>query len=900
MVAIPNQLQSVADRAPAGGQPGEPAARFSLADVESCVGERFATIAHTHGGRIALCTPSESLTYGDLASAAAAIAAELNERLTTAPAPVALLLRDDAHFTAAYLATLAAGKVCVPLNPEHPADWLERIWRDSGARLLLTETACCERAGRIAGDARQILDVAQIRTASATHFTPARLVGPNQPACLIYTSGSSGTPKGVIHTHRALLHAVRKPIESWRFRATDRLSLLAARATAAEMVGIFSTLLIGAELHPYHLRQSGIAGLVRWLRDHDITVWRLSPSVLRTCLGSLPPSEVFPAMRLVRLGSEPATRRDLELFRRHFLPGCILANAYATSETALISVGFFDHDTPVAARVLPVGVTAPETDVLLLDPAGRPVAAGEAGEIVVRSRYLAEGYWGRPDLTAAAFIPDPDGGPYRCYRTGDLGRRDETGCLHHLGRRDAQIKIRGHRVDPTEIEAALLEAPAVQAAAAAAHADDSGRDRLVGYVVAKTGTRPSAARLRSFLQQRLPEHMVPSAYVILDRLPVTSGGKLDRRALPPPARDSAPTASDHVPSSHLEAQLAGIWAEVLQRSDFGTQDDFFDLGGDSLLAARMLLRVEQECGATVDPGRVLSRLTIARLATELMAGQLSSPIAAVVPVQVGTRRTPFFFLHHDFDSGGFYSRRLARALGADATVYAVQPHGVRGTAIPDSIEEMAADHLQSIRTVQPTGPYCLGGFCGGGVIAYEIARQLVTLGERVTSLLMIDANAPNVAHLHHGRLARRLAAVLGMPPRLERALFLRLKWYSAEVATMGRAGITAWLPLLWRKAWGAMRRQRRVQPPAAPGESPASIWHEYHRRMAAYVPRPLDVRIALFRSSYLDERGVTDLAAGWRVLASDVTVHPVAGNHHTCITTEVAALARHMRGYLPA
>jgi thioesterase domain-containing protein len=276
-----------------------------------------------------------------------------------------------------------------------------------------------------------------------------------------------------------------------------------------------------------------------------------------------------------------------------------------------------------------------------------------------------------------------------------------------------------------------------------------------------------------------------------------------------------------------------------------------------------------------------------------------------VQVQAGASRTAFFFLHGDIDSGGFFCRRLARALGPDVTMYAVQPHGLNGAALPDSVEEMAAERLRSIVEIQPAGPYHIGGFCGGGIIAYEMARQLHARGEQVAPLLLIDARPPNLAYRSDWALARRTASALRLSPRVQRALFLRLKWYREELQASGRTGLLGWTHLLWRKLSSVAARAMTggVESGAADqaaGQDPASLLARYQERLSAHMPGPYAGQVALFRSSYRDGRPWFDSAAGWGMLGAHEDLHRIPGNHRTCVTTHVADLAALMRPYLLA
>jgi thioesterase domain-containing protein len=356
--------------------------------------------------------------------------------------------------------------------------------------------------------------------------------------------------------------------------------------------------------------------------------------------------------------------------------------------------------------------------------------------------------------------------------------------------------------------------------------------------------------------------------------------------------------------NHLEVQLTDIWLEMLKLPRISPQEDFFDLGGDSLLATEMFHRVEQDCGCRVDPSRVLTRLTIERMAAEIMDGSRETFAIPVVQVQGGNSRAPFFFLHNDAHSGGFYCRRIARALGPDITMYAVQPHGLNGTAFRDSIEDMAAERVRSIMQVRPSGPLRIGGFCGGGVVAYEVARQLVAHGRRVETLLLIDTVAPSLDFRAAWTLLRRLAMIVRLSPATQRELFRRLKWYTEELQLSGRAGFAGWIALLWRKLVGFATRgtsaaaEAGAAPEPVAGDARLALWRQFHHRASVYVPGDYPGRVALFRSTYLDSPRATGTVGRWRMLTSGMEVHPIPGDHFTCVTTHAADLAAAMRPYL--
>jgi hypothetical protein len=377
--------------------------------------------------------------------------------------------------------------------------------------------------------------------------------------------------------------------------------------------------------------------------------------------------------------------------------------------------------------VAPIGDAVQDMEVVLLAEDGSPAPEGAIGEIAVRSRYLATGYWRRPELTAERFLADPAGPGMRLYRTGDLGRFQPGRILEHLGRVDGLAKVRGQRVEAAEVEGALVAVPGVAAAAVTVREDAPGEGRLVAYLVSDGAPVPSSSDLRRALAGRLPDFMVPSAFVTLDRLPVNDNGKVDRHALPPPPAVSGPRAiTVSPPRDAIEYTLVGIWEDVLGVRPIGIHDDFFDLGGHSLLAARMVEKVERVSGRSVLLTTLFEASTIERLARVLRSDECR-PGPALVALHPGGTRPPLFFLHGDIAGGGFYSRGLARALGPEQPVYAVHPHGLGGEAVPPTIEAMAEDRLRALRAERPEGPYLLGGYCDGALVALEIARRLVVL-----------------------------------------------------------------------------------------------------------------------------------------------------------------------------
>jgi amino acid adenylation domain-containing protein len=615
--------------------PGVPAAgRDFRPPAEDATGQtlhaRFAEQARLHPDRLAVRTRRHSLTYAELHRASDRAADALLRASPGAGERAALLFGHDAPMLTGILAALKAGKAYVPLDPSHPRERSAGVLDDSGASALLTDAEHAAQARDLAAGRIPVVlvDTAASGDASLSHsrtFALSHSPSPDSLAYLLYTSGSTGRPKGVAQSHRNVLHHVRAYAHNLRIGPDDVLTLFSSYTFDAAVMAIWGALLNGASLRPFDWREEDPSGAAEWMRAEGITLYHSTPTVFRHLVGGLDEGEGFPAVRAVVLGGEEAQRRDWETFRRHFPAGAALVNGLGPTESTVTLQAYLDHDRGPRGAGLPVGLPVRDTEVLLVNAAGEQPAVYGAGEIVVRGPHLALGYWGQPEATAAAFVPDPAGGPLRAYRTGDLGRRLPDGSLEFLGRRDFQVKVRGVRVEPGETEAALRAHPAVRDVVVAPRADASGERRLVAWLVAEApGGLPAAAELRRWTRERVPEHMVPSAFVAVDAFPLTSTGKTDRLALPDPEPEAERGYAE--PRSVLEEMVAGIFAEVLGRERVGIHDDFFDLGGHSLLATQVVARLRVAMGAEVPLRALFEAPTVAELAERVLA---AAPAAVV-------------------------------------------------------------------------------------------------------------------------------------------------------------------------------------------------------------------------------------------------------------------------------
>jgi amino acid adenylation domain-containing protein len=590
---------------------------FPRADLRRAIPARFEDQVRRHADRVAIQTRRHTVTYDQLNRWVDRVAQAIRGRPETGGATVALLLAHDVPLLAAMLATLKAGQIYVPLDPSYPRARLAYMLRDSRACLLVTDAANRSLADTLAGKQVPLLSLEEL-DGSGPAASPDPASTPESPAFLLYTSGSTGEPKGFVQTHRNVLHDVMHYTNAGHFCAEDRFALISSCSFADSVRTIYSALLNGAALYPFDVRKEGLAPLARWLIEHQITIYRSVPTVFRHFCQTLTAEHAFTHLRLIYLAGEPVYRRDVELFRRHFSPTCVLVNRLGTGEALTFRCNFIDRHTPIAGTHVPVGYAVPDKEVLLLDESGRTIEGPGVGEIVVKSRYLSPGYWGRSGLTSATFLADPAGTDARLYRTGDLGRLLPDGSLLHLGRKDFQLKIRGHRVEVAEIEAALLEHPAIKDAVVVAREDTQGDVRLVAYLTPASPAAPRATALRRALGQRLPDYMIPAAFVVLDAFPYTTSGKVDRRSLPAPDHSRPDLESAYTaPRTAIELRLAQIWAQVLGFEEVGIHDDFHELGGNSLLATQIVSRAIRTFQTDLTVQTLLDARTVAEMAMAL-------------------------------------------------------------------------------------------------------------------------------------------------------------------------------------------------------------------------------------------------------------------------------------------
>lgn len=856
---------------------------FERGGIESSIPARFGAMVERAPGAIAIRSGGSSIRYDTLAATATRIARAIASALGPRPEPVALLLDQGADLIAATLAVLESGHFYVPLDTRHPDHSLAGAIADCGARCLVTDRAGHARALRLAP---VVIDMDRLPEIAGS---ACRRPGPDDLAYIYYTSGTTGRAKGVTDTHRNVLHNVMRYTNALFISPSDRLTLLQAPAFSGAVSSMFGALLNGATCCPYDVHYDGVPGIVPWLEREHLTMYHSVPILFRHALRSATPRQQLSALRVVRLEGDRAAAQDFELFRAHAPAGAVLSHGLGATECGLVCRALLDHSTPIGSSSVPVGYSLEDMCLRLQDDVGQEVAWGSIGELVVESAFLSPGYHGNPDATAAAFRPGRAEGT-RAYLTGDMARFRDDGSLELLGRKTFQPRLRGQRIDVEGIERALVDTGLALEAVVDVRGARNDEGQLVAWFVPTSHPPPNVSVLRRQLSRLLSPHMVPARFVAIAALPLTEHRKLDRQALSDPDRSRPQLDTPYLaPVGPLSIAIAAAFAESLALDQAGVRDDFFELGGDSLSATLLLERLHEQLGVELPTHAFFAAPTVEGLArviaTISVTPRLETPEqrSPVVMVQRGGALTPFFFLHAEHGGDGFYCLKVARELGAERPFYGVAPLGREPGPAPAAIETIAASQLESIREVQPRGPYLLGGFCSGAVVAWELACQLRERGESVVLLVLVEAPA-----LNRRKWWRAIHAVAGLAATLRGAgAETRLGLVLAAAERVQRGGQVRWRDV--SRAWRWLAGPRRPLP-IAPSGGPQkdAIASAYQRALSGYLPRRFDGRVVSLRAAEELSRTPVDC---WRRRASVFEAHDIPGDHDSCIIAHARELA---------
>ncbi len=821
----------------------------------------------------------QRLSYRELEARARRLAHRLRREGVGPEKRVGVLLEKSVEAVVAFWGVQLAGGVYVPLEAVQPSDRLTWMAEDASVCAVVTRRGLEERC-RLAEGVRV---VRWEELAGESEGPLESGASPGHAASILYTSGSTGRPKGVELTHEGACDLVRGKAASLGLEEGSRVLQFASLGFDSSVWEYLSTLACGGALYvPPGGRVPLGEELRRALEEGEVTMATLPPSVL-----ALLPEEGLEHLRVVLSVGEACPAEVVEKWGR----GRRFFNGYGPTEVTVCGAW---EECVVGEGRPSIGRPLTNVRAYVLDGAMRPVPSGVAGELYLGGPGLARGYVGRPELTAERFVPDAFSGEpgARLYRTGDVVRWRADGRLDYVGRVDAQVKVNGVRVEPGEVEAVLRELAGARQAHVRAWRSPSGESRLVAYVVPGESTPREEGELRARLRQRLSEAMVPSAFLFLEALPLTASGKVDGRALPAP-EEVRPTGRAFVaPRDEGERELALVWEEVLGVKPVGVTDSFFELGGQSLLAVRLVARLQERLGRAVPLAALFEAPTIEALALRLRRDAPASVRGNRVTLQPEGPLTPVFWVHPVGGNVLCYAE-LARHLGTERPFHAFQATGLDGREAPlASVEDMARRYVEQVRAVQPEGPYLLGGWSLGGAVAFEMARELRRQGQEVSLLALLDSFAPTGSPSPEPDEATLLA---GFAADLARGAG-REVLLTPESLT----GLTheERLRTLW--TWA---REARLLPPGTGLEELRALLEVARanlRAVARYNPAPYEGRVVLLRARDARRGAEVSPTHGWeRLVASGLAVEDVPGDHHGVLRApHVGELAERLERWL--
>lgn len=770
-------------------------------DLSSCIHQLFEAQVERTPEAVALVFDTQQLTYQELDRRANQLAHYLQKLGVKPETLVGICVERSLEMVVGLLGILKAGGAYVPLDPAYPSERIQYMLSDAQALVLLTQATLVDRLPTLNAQHIICLDTDWGKIAQENCTSVDSGVTPDNLAYVIYTSGSTGKPKGVQIYHRSLTNFLTSMSQAPGITNTDTLLAVTTICFDIAALELYLPLITGAK-GVIVSREVSLDGWQLWSAlDHsNATVMQATPATWQMLLtvgwsgNSRHSSSKAPEKKLkILCGGEALSNK---LANQLLDTGAELWNLYGPTETTIWSSVYavtrstMNDDTSAPELVdrtqeepkeisKPIGKPIANTQIYILDSCLQPVPVGVTGELYIGGVGVARGYLNRPDLTTEKFIPNPfehstfDIQSSRLYKTGDLARYLPDGNIEYLGRADYQVKVRGFRIETGEIETVLSQHPLVRETVVVAREDQSGVKHLVAYVVAvdseKSHPEPLALQLKQHLKQQLAEYMVPSAFVVLPQLPLTPNGKVDRRALPAPNLSSSSESNNFVaPRDRVEQQLAEIWSEVLSVNSVGVKDNFFDLGGHSLLAVHLMAKIQRRFNKLLPLSTLFNNCTIEDLANRVR--EEKKDCSSLVAIQTQGTKTPFFCVH---PAGGHVLcyLDLCRYLGDNQPCYGLQAQGFNeGETIFTTVEEMAHFYVNAIQELQPQGPYQIGGWSFGGVVAFEMAQQLLAKGQAVSLLAILDAWVPilldpdkQIDHLYlTGVVSRYFGGIFGV------------------------------------------------------------------------------------------------------------------------------------------
>lgn len=831
---------------------------------------------------LAVTDATTRLTYRELDERSNRLAHFLQRHGAGPGALVALCLDRSPHIAITLLAILKTGAAYVSLDPGYPAARLELMLADCRPAVVVTQDHLrhlLTGGEQSAGPALVSLEAAREEIANQPSTALSTVLTADSLAYVSYTSGSTGRPKGVCVPHRGIVRLVCET-DYLHFGRDETFLQFAPVAFDASTLEIWGALLHGGRLAVFPAGLPSLSELAGFITQQGVSTTFLTTGLFNQLVDEQ--LERLGGLRQLVTGGEVMSTAHAARVRARF-PHLRLINGYGPTENTTFTTTHPVIQLPRDGGSIPIGRPIANTTVYLLDPLRQPVPIGVPGELYTGGDGLATGYLGRPDLDAERFVAHPfDATPgARLYRTGDLARWLPDGTIEFLGRVDRQIKLRGFRLEPGEIETVLSQHPAV-AQAAVLLDQVAGQDaRLIAYVTPRTSIPPDPAELRGYLQKHLPDYMVPAVVMPVPAIPLNANGKVDRSALPQVS--AAPTTGRPPvlpPRDPVETKLVAIWEQILGVSPIGVQDNFFQLGGHSMAGVRLFSHLEKEFGRRLPLAALFECPTLEQLAARLREPGMGAACSSLVAIQPRGTRPAVFFVHGAGGGNLWTYTALVPHLGPDQPVYGLESRGMRGLPEFDRIEDMAAHYLREIRTVQPQGPYYLSGYCFGGNVAYEMARQLEASGEKVALLALLDSAAANSTYqqipwwqpIFYVRFALNTARWLReflVKPAHEQQHFLRRKTAALSRRLFNRM----------RGLPDATTVDEVIDTSIFP-EIELNLWKIHLHALSNYRPAAYGGRIVLFRTNGHPFLCSFDPKFGWGPLAAGgVDEIPLPGAH---------------------
>ncbi len=866
---------------------------FSRSELDLNVIARFDKIVSLQPSHIALTGNGQSWTYEQLQRRTIQSAELIRQQHTSGSGCVAYLVDHSPLMVIIALSIMRAGNAFLCIHPGMPLAAKQEVIDDAAPELLLCAAQHLETALTLADayghcSVRIIEEEHEETATAATLFNESSAIDCHWPAAIYYTSGSTGKPKGIVKSHRTILHRAWLAAIDDGVCPADRQSLLTFSSFASSESDMFGALLNGAAIEMYDAADPRQIDFATWIDERRITILHPPVAWFRRYLSSAEGQDLHPSVRLVALAGDSVLPTDVQHWRKKFSTVCALRHRFSSTEAGHMAVACVEpdqiHQIPESGQLPPARPVC-DKSLAIVDEANKLVPPGQPGELVVRSEFLSDGYWRRPEDTAVKFSEQAEG---RSFATGDLGILNAEGGFVFLGRKDGQVKIRGYRVEIVEIEKALLDLPDVREAAVVFERLN-GEAELFGFAVLKPGSELDSKALRKILLDKLPPWKVPVELHILETLPLTFTGKIDRQKLRGMMSSFESTPEEATPvianesSDATVERLTQIWQDLFPRTRFGPDDDFFELGGHSMLCLTLCVRVAASFNVNLPWNSPYQYRTISRMATLidklLASGSFAAPTSRTLKLLTPSASfyPPVYIVPGDHGIGveAVSSGRFVELLSPEFTAYALVARSADGkTPGHKNVIEMAADYIEEIRKIQPTGPYILLGGCIGATVAFEMARQLEHSREKV-SLLMIDGSYMTSTRLIPDSLQKFATSMyLRQFPALLRArvknlarAFKKLQWrhkgpHFLRVMRTFYDEIEATIHA--KTEWIVFTRKERFQ-------------LQYRKAIRRYRPRHYSGNVKLLLTA---DYGKRPILKDWqRVAGGDVQVEYLACNH---------------------